>query len=313
MARPPALTKVQKRRLKDLRNQLDMACSVGDTAGGKIIVNELRVLLTRTGHHTKYYEILLHFSEMLLLKNEFESANRLLMRVATKTSDNTRLNQEANLLLSICRLHTNDLSASEVFLRKSLNSRAIKDVYRRKEFLKYVSRRFEEEALIVSFGTQVQEFNVDEIIEDIQKKFMENLSEEELLTEIGRSIPPSSVDFSKRIHEMAKRQLSYSEQKMLPPPSTPSDLHELGERAFSGISRRIWIKLCPPDCKVQKALNEIQDFTTFSKQVLDEIKELNFKMMPVLACFATIIFKKTLNGYCNKCKPGAVMKKRYKR
>ncbi len=121
MGRPPALTDIQKRRLKDLKLDLDIACSVGDVAGGKTIVNELRILLTDTGHHTKYYEFLILYSEMLILKQEFATANKLLIHVTARTNKNTRICQEANLILAICKLHTNELDAAECFLREALN------------------------------------------------------------------------------------------------------------------------------------------------------------------------------------------------
>lgn len=308
-----ALTSSQKRSLKKLKQKLNFACSLGDVEGGKKIVNELRLLLTPTGHKVKYYEMLLYFSEMIILKEELATANKLLTHVATNTNENTRINQEANLILAICKLHMHDLVAAENFLRKALNSKAIKDVARRKIFLKSVSRRFEEEALIVSFGVEQTKLDVDAIIIDVQNKFMSNCSNSELIEQVGRSVPPESIDFARNIYEMAKKQLPCNERKMLSPPSRIHDYSDIGAKVFSGVSRRIWLSLCLPNSRVQKTLSEIDDMTLIVKRVISEINHLKFKIMPIIACVTAIIIKNTVNGYCKKYKPVSVMDARYRR
>ncbi|WP_285906699.1 hypothetical protein [Pseudodesulfovibrio pelocollis] len=313
--KPPALTDAQKIRLSILRKQLLESCAVGDVVAGRKAIADLKPLLIRTGHHTKYHELLLHYCETLILKKEYQAADSLLLGILKNTNDNTRIHQEASVLLSICKLHNGDIKSSELYLRNALHSTAIKGLERRKEFLHWISKRFEEESLLVSFGENPFEINTDAIVAEIQNNFISNVSAKQLLENIGNSVPPKSIDFMKKIYEMAKNQLPHNEKPMLPPALGSSDSCEVGKRVFDGISRRIWMKICPRNSGMRQSLSCLQDPKIVSIAILTEIASQGYGL-PVntmLASLTAYILKISLNKYCDEFKPEPLMRQRYKR
>jgi len=315
MKRPPSLTESQKKRFGILRKQLFDAYIQGDTDGSKKIIFDLKTLLLPTGHHTKYYEVLLCHCELLIFKNDHRSADKFLTAITRNTNTNTRLFQESSILLSIAKLHLNELHAAEEHLRAALHSTAITNADRRRQFLKRISERFEEESLLISFGNSSFTFDADTIINEVQQNCMSNISDNQLLEKIGKVIPQKSIEFMHRIHDMAKNQLNYDDKIMLPPPTDAHDFTALGKRVFDGISRRIWIELCVEGSPVKRALRFLQNPCTIATAILTEIASHGFgiPVNTMLASIVTFILRKTINVYCESCKPESIMEQRYKR
>jgi hypothetical protein len=191
----------------------------------------------------------------------------------------------------------------------------IKDPDRRKDFLKRISKRFEEESLVASFGAGEIHIDIDSIISQVETNFISNKSSEELLGDIGRVVPQQSLDFVKRMSDMANRQLTHLEQKMLPPPPESKDIIRIGQTTFAALSRRLWIAICPPESKFQKALDSAQDPKTIVLGIVTELASqgFGFPVTMLLAGISTYVLKMTVNGYCKKFEPTPIMKHRYQR
>lgn len=315
MKRPAALSESHNRRFQTLKKQLLTACAIGDVSGGKLVARDLKNLLLPTGHHTKYYEMLLNLCEMLILKNEYGIANGYLERIVSTTKENTRLFQEASFLLAIGKMHSHDLDGAEKNLRASLHSTAIKDPNRRKEFLRRISKRFEEESLITSLGTGDASIDIDKVIAQVEKNFVSNISDDEIMGEIGRVVPQQALEFVKRMSDMANRQLTHHERKMLPPPPASKDIIRIGQTTFAALSRRLWLSICPPESKFQMALDAAQDPKTIVIGIVTELTSqgFGFPVTMALAGISTYLLKITINGYCTKFQPTPIMKHRYER
>ncbi|MES9996567.1 hypothetical protein [Desulfovibrio aminophilus] len=315
MKRPPSLTESQKNRFGVLRQQLFDACIQGDTDSSKTIMFDLKNLLLPTGHHTKYYEVLLYHCELLIFKKDYRSADKFLTAIIRNTDSNTRLFQESSILLSIAKLHLSELNAAEEHLRAALLSKAITNIDRRRQFIKRISERFEEESLLASLGSKAFNFNADDIINEVQQNCMANTSDEQLFENIGKSIPAHSIEFMQRIHTMAKNQLTHNERYMLPPAPGAQDFICLGKRIFSGISRRIWAKICLDDSTVKKILDAAHNPYTISTIILTEIVNLEIGHMITLisASIITYIIRKRIDVYCKNLKPDSIMSQRYTR
>ncbi|NJB66782.1 hypothetical protein GGQ74_000422 [Desulfobaculum xiamenense] len=315
MKRPSALNQTQKARYTNLRAQMIKACQIGDTESGKIILHEIRSILLPTGHHMKYYEMMLFLSETLILKKEYKTAECFLLRITESTSKTTRTFQEANILLSICNLHLHNLLSAQSHLSIAINSCAIKNVELRKSFLEDISQRFKEESLLASLGSEAREPTTKEIIEGVQKNFMSNASDHDILQQIGRSIPHKSIEFMEQIYEMAKNQLPFNEQKMLPPPPDPKDTVKIGKIFINAIIKRLWPAICPPKCKFQQGLSKIQDPSNIATYLIAEFssKGITLPTITITTGVITYIIKYTVNGFCKRHHPTTIMGLRHKR
>lgn len=315
MKKPPALTSTQKYRFHILRQQLFDSCRIGDIENGKKITSDIKQLLLKTGHNMKYYEMLLHYCEILALKKHHKEAISLLSTIVKKTSENTRTYQESNILIAICFVHTHELEKAQMHLKYALDSTAIKNEDRRIDFIKRISERFEEESLLASFGSTSIQIDFNSLIKDIEAHCINNTSENELLESIGKSIPPRSIDFMKRVHDMAKNQLTHQERLMLPPPTGEHEFIKIGKRVFDAFSRRIWLSLCPEESKLRKSIDNIHDPFLVAGAILAEMASQGFSIPKntILTCATTYILKITINSYCNKYTPKSIMDYRHKR
>lgn len=312
MSAPPAFTTVQKRRFGDLKKQLIAACRVADVESGKVIVRDLKTLLLPTGHNIKYYEMLMHLCEALIAKEECETAETFLEPIVANTNDNTRLYQEANVLLAICKIHLVKLDEAEKCIRRAFLSKAIKDYESRKSFLKAVSERLEEEALLTAYRSRSVIKYSEGILKEVEKRCVSNASERELLEEAGRLVPNSAIDFMSNINNMARRQLVYQEQKMLPPPPGNQEYIKIGKRVLGVFSRKVWPFICAPNCKLQKTVNQVERPEYLLPLIAAELAGQGLGAT-MLICLLTIVIRQGWKAYCKKWESKGLMCNRYKR
>ncbi len=312
MHKPDAMSVEQKRAFVELKSRLNIACNNGDIINGSTIVQQIRELLLPTGHHTKYREILLRFCEILILNREYNKANHYLDSIVQNVHYNTRLFQEANVLLAISKMHTNNLNESERYIKNALDSKAITNRIRREKFIKFIGEFLEEESLITSFEWRRIDTNEDEIIIKINENFARNYTEEELLDGIGRIAPKQSIDFMHRMNDMAQRQLTYEEKKMLPPPPNSNETKIIGTRIYNALMNRLYLTLCKKDSSTQKILSTITNPDSIIATIIRETITFIHPPTGVIANIATIVIKQGINNYCKNKKHSFVMNHRYK-
>ncbi|GFM32010.1 hypothetical protein [Desulfovibrio subterraneus] len=313
MSRPPALTEQQKIRLKILKAQLFDSCRKKDRDGAISILNDLRGLLLNTNHHTKYYEMLLVYCELLINTDNSDQAIKILNKVSTKTSSKTRINQESFILKSIAHLHLHEYEDFNKCIKIVFDSTAIKDTKRREEFIKFIGKRLEEECLIISLKSeQYHKIDTDKILSELETVFRKNLSDVDILAGIGKSLPPKTIDFISNINNLARMQLVGAEKLMLPPPPQENEERKLGERLLNSISRRTWLTLCEKNSKCKYIIDTLGNPGTAISTIAYNI----FSTAPILgaqtiACLTAVILKQGIDKYCKSYKPQLLMQVRY--
>lgn len=314
MKKPPALTTIQKNRLSRLRPQMMKACRRGDVESAYTVLKDIKALLLKTGHHTKYREITLSLCELLIMKREYKRAASLLRPIIENVSEKTRLYQEACFLLAVCLLHMNRVDRSIKLLKRSLDSKAIKNPVKRKQFVEEVARRFEEETLILTYEADSSSINVNDVRMIVQQLFQANVTDYELLEIMGQHVPPSSVEYMRRIAELAQNQISYEERKALPPPPGSKDCYEIGERVAGGLSKRIWFFLCNENGGVQKTLECLQGPDKIIEAIVHELAGQGITAaVKIIACLCAIVIRHSLHRYCEKYRPTRIMGQRGKK
>ncbi|MEF2229292.1 MAG: hypothetical protein V3571_00030 [Pseudodesulfovibrio sp.] len=312
MSTPPALTAAQKRRFTGLKKQLIEACQELDTKGGKVIARDLKNLLLPTGHQKKYYEMLLHLCDALIVKEECDTAESFLDAIITNSNSNTRLYQEANVLMAICKIHLLKLGEAEFCIKNAFGSKAIKSNDTRKRFLEIVTQRLEEEALLTSFRSSDAGLSSGQVLKKVEEYCTSNVSEDGLFEDAGKSVPNSAIDFMSNINEMAKRQLAYSEQLMLPPPPGNKEFIKIGKRVFGVISRKVWPFICSKNCKVQQTIKVLEAPECIISCMVAELSSQGIGTT-IVAVVSTLVIRQSLKAYCTKWSPKGLMGYRYKR
>lgn len=312
--RPPALTEPQKKRFAILKKQLYAAKAAADVDGLQSILSELKALLLNTGHHTKYYEMLLHLCDLHIKLRLYNKSKKYLLHIYNQTSNNTRIHQEATTLLSIAELHLHNYSQSAKYFKIAVNSPAIKNDNNRIKFIENIIRIYEEESILTSLeSSQHIEYDSKDLLKEVQYYLSRSYSESDLIENIGRNTPPSSVDFMNKMNELAKNQLSYQEQKMLPPPPGCQDIKKIGDRVFNSINRRLWNLVCPTNAKLQTVIKKLDDPGIIAAAIFTEIATIGIPFKAVIAAITTITIKHGIKSYCTKFPPRNIMDFRYKR
>ncbi|WP_419785130.1 hypothetical protein [Pseudodesulfovibrio sp.] len=312
MSVPPAFTPAQKRRFAGLRKQLIAACQVLDVESGKIIARDLKGLLLPTGHQIKYYEMLMHLCEALINKEEFATATGFLDVIVTNTNKSTKLYQEANVLLGICKIHNVNLDEAEICINRAFSSKAIKNTEAREIFLKNVTERLEEEALLTAFTSKKNNISSDQILEEVQYNCINNTSELDLIEKTGRAVPNSAIDFMTNVNRMAKRQLDYQERLMLPPPPGSKEYIKIGKRVLGILSRKVGPYICAPNCKFQRTVKTFEKPECIVSFVVAELSSQGIGAT-CLVCLSTIIVRSGLKAFCSKWNLSGIMRNRYKK
>lgn len=309
MPRPPRLTDAQKRRLPELKKQLFESCVMGNIKDSKIAIAAIRELLLKSGHRTKYYELLLHYCELLITTNHSKIAIKPLKVIKSNVSSATRIFQEANLFLAFCYIHEHDNENCSIALKAAFESTAIKNQKRREQFLTEAGERLEEEALLASLPHKNALSSEKETSDNLYKIFQSNPSEDQILSSLGNSVPEQSIHYMEHINDLAKKQLTHNEKKMLPSTATYKNHKGLANKVLRAIASRAY----PYLCKGKGAKYRLPDNPAILVPIIVELAHEISLTASMATYFAAFVVSKRIDKFCESYKPQPLMSKRYSR
>jgi hypothetical protein len=307
-----------KNRLHTLVPQFKKAIKNKNLADAKIITSDLQTILRKLGNTARLVEFKNQLFELALEQGDYDFAidgflsNRKLMR------NSTRLYLESTALLAITYLRKNKIEEAKPFISDVLqNKRIIRSEATREKFNKEIISRFDEECALASLKTNEKEYiNIDELHQAVVK-VLNTSTDEQLYVTIGRSLPKFTKDLLYEVDKFSKNQLSYKEQKMLPPPEKVIEDEHAGRTVFSSFKRVLYKSLCDPTSEVYKAWYSNAIGTVVDKKYLTSaiVLALSGQGIGVLALTisaAALVIRFGLDIYCEQNKPKSVTEFRRK-
>jgi hypothetical protein len=203
--KPPKLTEKQLERLHHLEPLLKDSARRGDYDSAQRLGIDIQNILRPTGHETRLMQAKLWVFEAALQAERLDVAIPGITGVRQKTAKNTRINLEATSLLAICFLRQKALGKAEPLIKEVLESRNIRSEDSRRRFLHMMVSRFEEEGLLATLMGQYPEELDPKEIQSLAAEAVRTSNEDEIFCEIGKALPPASVDFLLQVDRLAKR------------------------------------------------------------------------------------------------------------
>ena len=315
-----SLQKIDPEHRKALRaseRELIVACRLGNVDGAeKELRRILRVMAPYDPAHPRLLESRLRYFECLLDANGCGMAESGFVGIRRKANRNTRLYLEATFLLGVSLLRQHKLLEAKVYLQEAVGGfNKIKSPATRRAMQKRVVERTEEEALLVALiGKDDCHLDARELNE--QAAVMAEKSEEEILREIARALPPAALQALRQLRGEVVLMLPPSDRLALPASNQATSELNLGKRVKGFVKRVIWRTVCDPDSPIYKAwsvkLPEVYGVSYFASAVATAFQ--NFRIgVPVLAAGVIAIMMKSMaTEFCQATSPTPVMDTRRK-
>ena len=313
MTRPPKLTDVQRTRLARLEPALRDAVRRGDYDTAKHLTADIQALLRPTGHETRLMQAKNWAFEAAMEAGQLEVAMAGFRGIRQKMSPNTRVHLEATTLLAICHLRRREVAMAEPLMADVLrNDKVIVSPNRRRQFRLRVVQRFEEEGVLAALSGGIHErLDLDQVQAEAGMA-VQTQTEDEILANIGRQVPPEVIDLLLRIHEFAGRQLTSVELKLLPPSRTIVEKTSLGRTIYDASKRVIWRSLCDPSSEVYKmwctnGMMALIDKKFLTATVVAALSGMRVGAYAIAVCVSAMVFKMGLEVFCDVAKPDGIM------
>jgi len=310
MQRP--LTEEQKAKLAKLEPQLKSCVKTADLEKAKKIAANIQLLLRPTGHETRILQAKNWLYETAMEANSLTFAKMGFEGTIQKSSKRTRLYLEATSLLAICYLRENNIHrAQELIINAVENINNISSPDRRKQFHHRLIERLEEESILVGLvDKNSSPLNIDEVDKETVKLVMSK-SEDQIIFEMGRSIPQKSIDLLSELRATYQLKLPAPDRKLLPAPVAEDNKEELGKRACSALKRVAWRALCSPQSEIYQAwtqgLSVVYDKKYIASAIVASFNSVSITTTMIAASAAALAIKFGAETFCEIFAPKSLM------
>lgn len=312
MNKIPPLTKIQRRELAKLEPQLKWCVVIADLKKAKKIAAQIQKLLRPSGHETRLLQAKNWLYETALESNNITFAKMGFEGTVQKSSPRTRLHLEAISLLAVCYIREKNMDKARDLIATAVESISnIKSDERRKQFHQRLISRLEDESILVGLiekgGKPLEIDDVD--VESV--KMIMTKSQDQILLEMGKSIPKKSIDLLSQVRESYKLRLPAPDRKFLPPPVNEESKQELGARANSALKRVAWRAICSPESEIYKAwsqgLSVVYDKKYIAGAIVFAFNSLNITTIMLAASAAALAVKFGAEVFCETFAPDSLM------
>ncbi len=310
---PPPLTDEQKRQLSLLEPSLRIASARKDFKECELLIAYIQNILKPTGHDTRLMKSKNWLFETAMETGKLDYAINGFMEVRRKVSSSTRLYLEATSLLAISHLRKKDLTAARPFMIEALHcEKNIKSEINRSEFRIVLAKRFDQEALLASIVTDVnEEMNLDKIQDDAAK-LIQTKHEDEILEMLGENVPQGALEFIEKVHATSKNLLTYEEKLRLPSPATFQQKKTLGKGLLAAFQSVIWDALCDKESEIYKmwftnGLQAVLDKKYLTGAIVGALANLKIGVYAIAVYLTSLLIKIGIEVFCRIYQPNTLM------
>ncbi len=313
---PIKLPKEQLARVHDLESRFSVELKKGNLESAKLILNDLKVILSAYFHEARILENYLKLYEAALEAWQIPVAIKGFQFVRNNANENTRLHLEATTLLAICYLREKNINLAEPLMAEVLqNDKVIKSESKRFEFRATIVGRFDQEGALAALAESSPSISVNSE-NDIHKAAVEIIkqgkSEDDIREMLGASVPEAVKDYLFRIDSISKNLLSYEQRKRLPGPKEVIKNKNLGSIVLGGFKRKLYKYICDEKSDVYQAwlkdgINSILDNSFIASIVVTALADLRIGASALAARITAFIMNQGITNFCNNNKPSSLM------
>jgi len=313
MPKPPPLTIQQRKKLAELEPALRSAVGARNCTRAKKLTGEIHHLLKATNHEVRLLKSKLWYFECVMEDGDYGKARKAFREIQRRAPKNSRMWLEASTLLAICYLRQSEWSLAEFQIRDVLtNDKVIRTPARRAEFRRNAVERFAEETLLAGSHTTVQESVDIEQLQQEAESLARNNSASRLITMLGEAVPENGVTALLRIDRFSKRQLPFSEAKLLPSSQQKSESAELGRTFFESAKRVIWRSFCDSESEIYRAwfehgLKRFMGKFYVGGAIFTALAGSGLGIRAIAVTITAIVIKFGIEVYCERFKPVGTM------
>lgn len=308
------LTEQQKKRLKILQPQFKKAIEQKDIKSAKVVMKDIQEVLALTNNTTKQAEVKSHLFELALELEDFDFAIKGFIGIRQLINNNTRIYLEATVLLAICYLRIENYDSAKPLIQEALrNDKVIKSQRTRILFKKGIIERFDEEVALYSLKDPRNRimFEIDDLEHDAIT-MIQTKSEDELFESLGQNTPQFTKHLIFEIDSFSKKQLSFTERKLLPSSEEKIKDKEAGKTVFSSFKRVIYNSICDPKSEVYKAwytngMSAVLDKKYLITAIAGAFAQMNICIKGLIVSAIALVIRFSLDVYCEHNKPKSIL------
>ncbi|WP_177734447.1 tetratricopeptide repeat protein [Flavobacterium inviolabile] len=308
------LTDQQKNRLQRLEPQLKRAISEQNLDAAKFIMRDIQDVLEITNNKTRLAQYKNWLYELALETGDYNFAERGFIGNRKIVNKNTRIYLEASALLAICYLRTEKYEEAKPLIQEVLkNDKVIKSDRTRHLFKKNIIERFDEEVALYSLKDKTGNPNFD--IDELEREavvLIQTKTEDEIFESLGKQTPQYTKHLIFEIDSFSKKQLSYTERKLLPSSAKTIKDKEAGKTVFSSFKRVIYNSICDPKSEVYKAwftngMGAVLDKKYLITAVVGSLAQMSICIKGLIVSAIALVIRFGLDVYCVHYQPKGVM------
>lgn len=313
---PVKLPKEQLARVHELESRFSVELKKGNLKNAKLILNDLKEILSAYYHEARILENYLKLYETALETWQIPVAIKGFQFVRNNANENTRLHLEATTLLAICYLRKKKLNLAEPLMAEVLqNDKVIKSKSKRFEFRAAIVERFDQEGALAALAESSPYMSANsekEIHEEAVEILKQGKNEDDIREMLGASVPESVKDYLFRIDSISKNLLSFEQRKRLPGPKEVIKNKNLGSIIFGGFKRKLYKYICDEKSDVYQAwlkdgINSILDSGFIASIVVTALADLRIGASALAARVSAYIMNQGITNFCENNKPSSLM------
>jgi hypothetical protein len=243
-------------------------------------------------------------AEYYLYSGEPEKAEERLLLLRDRSGKSSLVFFESTILLIVIAIRKDEVDVIEAELRRFFTRLpTYKTPNKRPALVAELRNQVGVEALIATVRREPGEALSRKELVDRVIDIAQRLSEEQLLLEIGSSVPKEKVDVALRLTNKAVLALPPNE-RMLLSSSEGHEAKEYGELTVSGFERMLWRFLCAPNSAVHKLWLSKDSQISQAETVVDTIVQIlgqrGFQLSTILINIVAFILKKPAQTFCDR-------------
>ena len=307
------LTETQKKRLKVLEPKLKSAVEQRDYQSAKSLILDIQSILRPTKHYVRLCQSKNKLFELAIEIGDFDFAISGLKSNRMVLNSRTRIYLETTSLLAICYIRMQEIEKAKPIIKEVLtNHTAIKTEKTRQIFHSEIINRFNEEVALCTLKSATKPVYDEDDLEREVIKIIQNLSEDEIFTQIGQASPTATKDLIFLVHDFSTKQLPSAERLALPSPEQRIKDTEVGKTVFQSVKRVVYNSLCNPNSDIYKVWFDNGMQVVLSKgyirtTVISCLINLGIGIKMIAASIIALVIKFGIEVYCERYKPKGIM------
>lgn len=306
------LTDQQLQKLRPLEANLKAAVRSASPERAIEIAGQIQALFPNDRSHHRLLRAKLWAFEACLDANRITYAQNGFIGVRKLSGKTTRLYLEASSLLAVCYLRSKKTTDAKMIVKEVIDKiNNITSDRTRHQFQKRFIERIEEECILTELiGSGEPELNTKEI-EAKAILLVQRSSDSEIFKLIGNSVPTASINLLSDMRTYSINQLPPPDRKRLPPPEKAEQPQTIGKTTFALLKRIAWKTFCDKESSIyrlwSKRIPKVFNEGYFSAAIVTSLSD--FKIgIPLLASGVTaLVMKYSAEEFCELSKPKGLM------